>query len=109
MGQKRRVQPQRLSFKLLEIRRRLGLSQEQMSEQLKDVPSPPQPALISRFEQGKREPSLLTLLAYARVAGVMMEVLVDDELELPGHLPHAPCDECLKKRGRTSKRRGDNQ
>jgi len=42
---------------------------------------------ISEFELGKREPSLLTLLAYARVAGVHLEDLVDDNLELPTQLP----------------------
>ena len=29
----------------------------------------------------------MTLLAYARVAGVQMEDLVDDELDLPAKLP----------------------
>lgn len=86
MGKKRRAQPERLAEKLLEIRQRLDLSQEQMSERLQDVPAPPYPGLISRYEQGKAEPSLLILLAYARLAGVQMEVLVDDHLELSEQL-----------------------
>lgn len=105
MGQNRRPQPQLLPYKLLEIRRRLDLSQEQMAEWLKDVPSPPQPGLISRFEQGKREPSLLTLLAYARIAGVPMEVLVDDKLDLPKHLPSVSGSEWVMKRVRTGRSR----
>lgn len=105
MGQNRRPQPQLLPYKLLEIRRRLDLSQEQMAEWLKDVPSPPQPALISRFEQGKREPSLLTLLAYARIAGVPMEVLVDDKLDLPKDLPSVRGSEWVMKRVRTGRSR----
>ena len=42
---------------------------------------------VSEFELGRREPSLLTLLAYARVAGVHLEVLVDDDIPLPNELP----------------------
>ena len=34
-----------------------------------------------------REPSLLILLAYARVARVHLEVLVDDAVDLPARLP----------------------
>ncbi len=41
-------------------------------------------ARISEYEQGIREPSLLTLLEYSRVAGIHMEVLADDEMDLPG-------------------------
>lgn len=38
---------------------------------------------ISNFEQGKREPPLMVLLAYARLAGVSIECLVDDKIKLP--------------------------
>jgi transcriptional regulator with XRE-family HTH domain len=86
MGAARRPQPLRLGSKLLQIRRSLGLTQEQMARVLGDLPSPPQPAHISRFEQGVREPSLLVLLAYARVAVVAVEVLIDDKLDLPTNL-----------------------
>lgn len=87
MGTASRPRPRRLAEKLLQIRRLLGLTQEQMAERLRDVESPPQPAHISRFESGTREPSLLVLLRYARLAGVPMETLVDDEVELPARLP----------------------
>lgn len=83
MGRQRRAQPKRLPEKLLAIRRGLDLSQGEMAWRLNDVPGPPYPGLISRFEQGKVEPSLLVLLAYARLAKVSMDVLVDDELDLP--------------------------
>jgi transcriptional regulator with XRE-family HTH domain len=83
MGRQRRVQPKRLASKLKEVRLRLGLSQAQMAARLEDVPGPPYPGLISRYEQGKAEPSLLILLEYARLAGVSMETLVDDKLNLP--------------------------
>ena len=86
MGQSRRPRPARLALKLRRIRELLGLSQEQMAERLKHVKSPPQPGHISEFERGKREPSLLVLVAYARLSGVLVDELVDDELELPEKL-----------------------
>jgi hypothetical protein len=36
---------------------------------------------------GNNEPPLPVILQYARVAGVHMEALVDDELDLPDKLP----------------------
>ena len=86
MGQARRPQPTRLALKLRQVRTLLGLSQEQMVERLKHVKSPPQPGHISEFERGRREPSLLVLVAYARVSGVLADELVDDELKLPEKL-----------------------
>lgn len=76
-----------LAEKLFQIRTSLGLSQAQMVGRLKSqrLPSPLRiyAGNISRFEQGMREPPLLVLLAYARAAGVAVEVLIDAELELP--------------------------
>jgi transcriptional regulator with XRE-family HTH domain len=86
MGQARRLTPKRLPEKLLRIRTLLDLTQEQMAERLSHVPASPQSGQISRFEQGKREPSLLVLLAYARLAGVSLDILVDDDLDLPTRL-----------------------
>jgi transcriptional regulator with XRE-family HTH domain len=86
MGQARRPQPAHLALKLRQVRALLGLSQEQMADRLKHVKSPPQPGHISEFESGKREPSLLVLVAYARVSGVLVDELVDDELDLPEKL-----------------------
>lgn len=42
---------------------------------------------ISDNELDKNEPTLMVLLEYARVAGVHMEVIVDDRLDLPKELP----------------------
>jgi transcriptional regulator with XRE-family HTH domain len=39
--------------------------------------------MISRYERDEREPSLFALLAYARIAGVSVDVLIDDKLRLP--------------------------
>jgi transcriptional regulator with XRE-family HTH domain len=41
---------------------------------------------ISGYEIGKREPPLPVLLQYSRIAGVPMESLVDDEIDLPDKL-----------------------
>ena len=38
---------------------------------------------ISGYELGTREPSLLTILKYARLAKVTVENLIDDEMNLP--------------------------
>jgi len=47
-------------------------------------------AKISEFERGEREPTLLILLEYARAAGVCMDVLVDDKVDLPKRVPGKP-------------------
>ena len=36
------------------------------------------------YELGTRQPDLLVLLRYARLAGVSTDVLIDDKLKLPG-------------------------
>jgi transcriptional regulator with XRE-family HTH domain len=42
---------------------------------------------ISKYELNKNEPPLEILLAYARLAQVHLEELVDDKLDLPRKLP----------------------
>jgi transcriptional regulator with XRE-family HTH domain len=86
MGRRQRPRPKRLAEKLRRIRELLDLTQEQMADRLKHVETPPQPGHVSEFERGKREPSLPYLLAVARLAGVTMEALVDDDLDLPNRL-----------------------
>ena len=41
------------------------------------------PARVSECERGIREPNLMVVLAYARLARVEVEVLIDDKRELP--------------------------
>ena len=81
-----RPKPERLAEKLRQIREALGLSQPDMLRRL-GLEGEMQYARISEYETGLREPSLLTLLAYSRVAGVHMEVLADDGVDLPEKLP----------------------
>jgi len=85
MGHARR-RPKRLAEKLLQIRTVLGLSQTEMHRQLSVEDEIPY-TRISDYELDKAEPTLMILLQYARVAGVHMEALVDDELNLPEKLP----------------------
>jgi transcriptional regulator with XRE-family HTH domain len=97
MGTARRPQPKYLPAKLLKS---LGLTQEQMAARLEHLKPPPQPGQISRFEQGKREPSLLILLEYARIAGISIDILADDAAELPDKLSAKNKREGLKRRPR---------
>ena len=83
----RRPSPKRLGEKLFSIRTALGLSQTGIVERLEYKESPLYAAQISNFEQGKREPPLQLLLAYARMVNIPLEILADDELNLPDKLP----------------------
>lgn len=86
MGRNSRDKPKRLPEKLLQVRTTLGLSQNGMVRHLGLTKELSQ-EYISGFERGVREPSLSVVLHYARAAGVWMDVLVDDELDLPQVLP----------------------
>ena len=75
----RRPRPQRLPEKLLAIRQALRLSQSQMIRALNVKTTA---ARLSEYESGTREPNLLMILAYSRVAHVPVEYLIDDDLDL---------------------------
>jgi transcriptional regulator with XRE-family HTH domain len=105
MGRANRHTPTRLGEKLHDIRTQLELSQLQMIERLDCTDIPLYAASISQYEQGKREPPLLVLLRYARLAGVPMELIVDDELELPKRLPRGFKRDPKIGRGRKHSRR----
>jgi transcriptional regulator with XRE-family HTH domain len=83
------TKPKRLPQKLLQIREELGLSQNGLIKHL-GLTGQLSQGKVSEFETGRREPSLLVLLKYARGAGIAMELLVDDELDLPVKLPTKP-------------------
>ena len=81
-----RPRPKRLAEKLRQIRLGLGLSQTEMHRRL-ETEEEILYTRISDYELDKNEPSLMTVMAYARAAGIHMEDLVDDELDLPAKLP----------------------
>src|SRR5262245_27764127 len=98
MGRARRPQPARLAEKLLEIRNRLGLSQEQMVQKLETEEIRLYPPHLSGYEAGTREPPLLILLQYARSVGITVDVLIDDKLDLPKRFPASSKKTSSKKR-----------
>jgi len=78
MGNARR-KPKRLARKLLAIRERLDVSQTEMARllELKQTYT-----VVSSYESGRREPDLIILLRYARLARVPVENVIDDKLNL---------------------------
>jgi len=76
-----RPRPKHLAKKLLQIRRSLGVSQGELIRQL-GVQALIEHTTISKYELDKNEPPLAILLAYARLAGIPVEQIIDDELEL---------------------------
>ncbi len=81
MGRAARLRPSRLAEKLLQIRQDLGLSQNEMLNRLGYADQFTR-TYVSGFESGLREPPLPMLLAYARIAGISTDVLIDDELDI---------------------------
>jgi transcriptional regulator with XRE-family HTH domain len=79
-----RNRPDRLAEKLLQIREALGLSQKEMAERLSERAGV---AIthrnISKYERDKSVPFIEVVLAYARLASVEMNEIVDDDLDLP--------------------------
>jgi transcriptional regulator with XRE-family HTH domain len=89
MGKGARRLPKRLPVKLRQIREGLGLSQSELLRRLGAEESITYHR-ISDYELGKNEPPLDVLLSYARLAGVCVDALIDDELDLPAKLPAKP-------------------
>ena len=80
-----RPRPQRLAAKLFLIRRKLGLSQHQLSKRL-NARIPYEAVIpynhISKYEHDKNEPPLMVLLAYSRVSKIPLDNIIDDDLDL---------------------------
>jgi transcriptional regulator with XRE-family HTH domain len=83
MGHGKQERPQKLAEKLFKIRAKLGLSQAGMADALERQGVKASAGYVSRYELELRVPGLLIVRAYAKIAGVTMEQLVGDELELP--------------------------
>jgi transcriptional regulator with XRE-family HTH domain len=86
MGRRARYIPERLPEKLIQIRKALGLTQQEMLKRL-DLPEEILQTSISQYERGKIEPPIFVLLRYADLANVWLEVLLRDQLNLPNKLP----------------------
>ena len=106
MGKVSRPKPIHLPEKLRQIRIALGLSQDGMLEHL-GLAERSFRSAISGYERGEREPPLPILLAYARAVGISTDVLIDDEMDLPGKLMKAAKSAEVKRKHalRTKRRR----
>jgi transcriptional regulator with XRE-family HTH domain len=101
MGKHPRPKQARLGEKLLQIRRALNLSQNGILRHL-GLEQTLSRTIISNYELGEREPPLYVLLRYARVAGVCLDSIVDDELDLPEKLPSLPQHDVIKRAVKSS-------
>lgn len=83
MGSASRMKPKKLGVKLKAIRKQFDYSFTQMAERLSDKKVAILRTDVSRYEKGIREPSLIVLLRYARLVGITLDVLADDEIKFP--------------------------
>lgn len=97
MGRATKQTPERLAEKLLQVRTALDLSQNQLIRRLRLGENFLQGS-ISGYELGTRIPPLTVLQAYADAAGVWVDVLIRDDLDLPDALPCKPKSEGVKRR-----------
>lgn len=100
-----RTKSARLAEKLLRIRLELNLSQGGILNHL-GFSDELFGSNISQYERGARVPPLQVLLAYARAANVWLDVLVDDELDLPERLPSPTKSEGVKRKSAAQSRAG---
>jgi transcriptional regulator with XRE-family HTH domain len=105
MGRASRPRPQLLASKLLQIRTALGLSQNGLIKRLGFGDGLTQD-YISAYERGIREPPLLVLLQYARISNVLVEVLIDDDLDLPDDIPPKSKSEGVRRKSTVRPKKG---
>jgi transcriptional regulator with XRE-family HTH domain len=79
----RRAMPKKLGKKLRQIREGLGMSQRQIVDALNYTATPLRASQISQYENGQREPTMMLVLAYARLAKISTDYLIDDKMKLP--------------------------
>jgi transcriptional regulator with XRE-family HTH domain len=85
MRYRKRPKPKYLGTKLKAIRENLRITQDEMVRRLKNLGADEtlHSGYIADYEtSGSREPSLLTLLAYSKLSGISVNVLIDDEIEM---------------------------
>lgn len=82
MGHVARPRPKKLAEKLKKIRLDLNISQGTLVKNL-GLEDDIMRDRISKYERGVLEPPLYILSRYAKLARVPLDVLAEDELELP--------------------------
>jgi transcriptional regulator with XRE-family HTH domain len=105
MGRATRSRPKKLAEKLLHIRTALKLSQNGIIRRMGLTDEITQD-YISAYERDVREPPLPVLLRYAQVAGVYVDALIDDTVDLPERLPANPKHEGIKSVVKSRNRKG---
>lgn len=103
MGKASRQKPKYLGEKLRRIRFALDVSQGGMLKLL-GIEEEGYRNYISDFENNKREPSLPVLLRYAQIANVWVDVLINDELDLPEEIPGSRRREGVSRTSRMRRR-----
>lgn len=89
MGRAERPKSIRLPEKLLQIRKELNYSQNEMLRAL-ELSEKSYRSAISGYELGTKQPPLPTLLKYAELAGICTDILINDNLDLPSKIPSTP-------------------
>jgi len=89
MGTRAKKKPAFLAEKLKRIRKAFGASQDTIIPLL-GLEGELVRSEISSFERGHREPASHILVAYGKLAGVYVDVLLIDELSLPEKIPASP-------------------
>lgn len=73
--------PKRLGEKLRAIRECRGWTLDQMADAVGKTGTSRR-TRVHEWEKGIRQPDLLALMAYAQLAGVSTDVLIDDDIDL---------------------------
>ena len=68
-----------LGVRIAALRRQVGLSQSELAQQLQVSPS-----AVGMYEQGRREPSLETLVHMSRIFGVSLDYLATGQAQPSG-------------------------
>lgn len=103
MGRATRQKPKRLATKLLQIRKALGLSQNELISRLGFSGEITQD-YISAYERAVREPPLPVLLEYARAANVYVDALINDAVDLPNSIPSSKKSEGVARNSLTKRK-----
>lgn len=91
-------------WKLKQIHTRLGLTHAEMFERLGDIGTFLRVGHLGEFEIGDWVLTLQIVLAYAWAAGIPMELIVANDINLAKHLPSMPNYEWIMKRVHRYKR-----
>jgi len=98
---RKKLAPQRLPEKLLNIRQYIGLSQGKMLRAINPIEkSENNRSRVSQYERCLRVPAIVQVQNYAEEAKIDVGILTDDNLELPAYIKEQP------KNSRSKDRRG---